>query len=299
MARGAALIAMFVYHLAWDAHFVGLSASDPSTGGWKIFAHVIASSFLFLAGLSLALADRQGKPRAAILRRIAVVAAAAAAVSLATYFFAPEAFVSFGILHCIVVASLLALPLLRAPPWLLAVAAIAAIAAPQFLQSPALDGPWLDWTGLNIAVPRTLDWRPLLPWSGAVFAGVLAGRLGAGRLMALRAPAPAPMHALAFAGRHSLPTYLLHQPVFLALLFGLSAAVGSAERREAAPFLNACAQACADAGRSAALCAASCACVMGKLKDAGLWRAALRNGLDAAGAARVREMGKACQAAAP
>ena len=297
MARGAALCAMFVYHLAWDAHFVGLSDANPSSGGWKIFAHVIAASFLFLAGLSLALADRQGKPLAAILRRLLVVAAAAAAVSLATYFLAAEAFVSFGILHCIVLASLLALPLLRAPVWTLAGAGLAAVAAPQLLQSAAFDGPWLDWTGLNASAPHTLDWRPLLPWSGALFAGALAGRPRAARLTGTGAPDPAPLQALAFAGRHSLPIYLLHQPVFLALLFGLSAAAGGADQRAAAPFLNACADSCTVAGSPAQLCAASCACVASKLKSAGLWQAALRSALDEAGAASVRDMGRACRTA--
>ena len=300
MARGAALLAMFVYHLAWDAHYFGLSASDPSTGGWKILSHAIASGFLFLAGVSLALAHRQNKPPAAMLRRLAVVAAAAVAVSLATYSVAPQVSVTFGILHCIALASLLALPLLGASVWLLAVLAVLAVAAPQFAASSAFDGPWLDWTGLNAAVPRTLDYRPLLPWAGALLAGVVAGRLGGSWLAGLRAHAiGAPLRLLAFGGRHSLAIYLVHQPVFLALLFGLSMAVINAEQREAAPFLAACGQSCTDAGSPAAACKAACACVADRLKASGQWSAALRDTLDAAGTASLRQTGQDCRAAAP
>ena len=131
IARGGALAAMFVYHFTWDAHDLGLTAIDPSSGGWSVFSHGIASSFLFLAGLSLALAQRQAKPLRAVLWRLGVLAAAAALVSLATWFIEPDRFIRFGILHCILAASLIALPLLRLPPAALALAAIAALLAPE------------------------------------------------------------------------------------------------------------------------------------------------------------------------
>ncbi len=57
MARGAALVAMFAYHLTWDlADFQYIDARAPFSPQMRLFSHAIACSFLFIAGLSLALA---------------------------------------------------------------------------------------------------------------------------------------------------------------------------------------------------------------------------------------------------
>ena len=54
LARGIALVAMAVYHFTWDLEFFGyLEPRTTAVGGWKLFARVIASSFLFLVGVSL------------------------------------------------------------------------------------------------------------------------------------------------------------------------------------------------------------------------------------------------------
>lgn len=51
--RGLALVAMAVYHFVWDLEFFGyVAAGTAGTGGWRMFARLIASSFLFLAGYS-------------------------------------------------------------------------------------------------------------------------------------------------------------------------------------------------------------------------------------------------------
>ena len=59
--RAFAVLAMIVYHFAWD---LGLfNVVDPITvnsGRWKLFAVSIGSSFLFLSGISFWLASRNG-----------------------------------------------------------------------------------------------------------------------------------------------------------------------------------------------------------------------------------------------
>ncbi len=53
IARGAALVAMAVYHFGWDLEFFGyMDAGTTVTGGWRLFARSIATSFLFLVGVS-------------------------------------------------------------------------------------------------------------------------------------------------------------------------------------------------------------------------------------------------------
>ncbi len=115
-ARGVALVAMAIFHAAWDMAFLGLADIDPANDpGWKWFARLIAASFLAIAGASLVLATRQRLDWPVQIRRIAKIAAAAALVTLATWIALPQNYVWFGILHHIAIASLIALPLARAP----------------------------------------------------------------------------------------------------------------------------------------------------------------------------------------
>lgn len=118
LARGLAVVAMAVYHLSWDLSWFSLVDWPVAQGpGWRLFAGSIAGSFLFLAGVSLDLAHHNGIRWQAFWRRLAMIIAAAAAVSLATYFAFGSSFVRFGILHCIALSSLIALGFVRLPLW--------------------------------------------------------------------------------------------------------------------------------------------------------------------------------------
>ena len=137
----------------------------------------MASAFLALVGVSLALAHRNGLNLRAFWRRLAIVAGAAALVTAGSFVFAPSEPITFGILHCIAVASLIAAPFVTAPAWASLAMGFAAIAAPWLGRSTLFDPPWLLWLGLGEALPNTLDWRPLLPWAGVVFLGLGVARL--------------------------------------------------------------------------------------------------------------------------
>ena len=163
--RGAALVAMIVYHAAWDLSFLGFITTNVATHpGWATFARVIAASFLLLVGVSLVLAHRAGAATRRVLRRIGIIAVAAAAVSAATYAFLPGQGVYFGILHCIALSSLIGMALHRLPTWLLAAAVPVVLALPWLFASPLFDAPWWYWLGLSTAVPTAPDYVPLLPW---------------------------------------------------------------------------------------------------------------------------------------
>ena len=173
-ARGLALVGMAVYHLSWDlADFRLVSPLLPFTPPMRLLSHSVASVFLALVGVSLALAHRNGLNLRAFLRRLVIIGAAAALVTLASLVFAP------GSRHL-----LRHPPLhrgcepprrcrsLRAPAWAILAVGLAAIVAPSLVHSTLFDPPWLLWLGLGEALPNTLDWRPLLPWAGVVFVGL-------------------------------------------------------------------------------------------------------------------------------
>lgn len=222
MARTLALVCMVIFHFTFDLMLFGyLPAGYVFSGFWPLFARAIAGSFLFLAGVSLWLAHGRGLRWPSFWRRFAIVAGAAALVSVATRFGLGEAWVRFGILHAIAASSLIGVAFLRLPVWVTLATAIAIFAAPWGLQSPAFAAPWLLWLGLSPEVPPMMDFEPLLPWTAPFLVGVALGKLGSQTGAWARLMLPTPDRAslaafLVWPGRHSLSLYLIHQPV----LFG-------------------------------------------------------------------------------
>ncbi|WP_309084476.1 heparan-alpha-glucosaminide N-acetyltransferase [Chelativorans sp.] len=265
IARGVALVAMAIYHFTWDLDFFGYIEPGTSvTGGWRIFARCIASSFLFLVGVSLYLAHGGGFRRRSFLRRLAMIAGAAAAITLVTYILFPDSFIFFGILHHIAVATVLGAAALRLPVAALLVLAAAVIAAPHFVQAQFLDHPVFWWTGFSRNVPSTNDFIPIFPWFGAVLLGIAAAKAAdrAGlfaRLRRIRLDDKLPL--LGAAGRHSLAFYLLHQPVLISGLWLFAQVVPPPPPDPGARFLQACIAQCMP-HRDEGFCRAYCGCVL-------------------------------------
>ncbi len=270
VARGLALAAMAGYHFTWDlAYFGAVDPLTPYTAPMRLASALIGGAFLSLAGLSLALAHAGGFRARGYWRRMLRIGAAAALVSAATYAVAPREPILFGILHCLFVASLLALPFLaRRLPWAALVLGGAMIALPLVYAAPAFNPPWLLWLGLNTQDPATLDWRPLMPWGGVVLVGLGSAQL-APRPPAWKARL-APLRGLALAGRHSLAVYLIHQPILLGLLYSALHLSGYADRLSAQAYEKTCRPACVEAGGGIEACERACACVVRGASAAGL-----------------------------
>jgi uncharacterized membrane protein len=273
-ARGLAILGMAGYHLTWDlADFRLVSPLLPFTPPMRLLSHVVATVFLALVGVSLALAHRYGFNLRAFCRRLGMVAGAAALVTAGSVVFAPGEGIFFGILHCIAAASLVAAPFVTAPAWASLAAGLVAIAAPFVVHSTLFDPPWLLWLGLGEALPNTLDWYPLLPWAGVVFLGLSLARTP-GALGRLTSPerwraASGMSRAVCFAGRHSLPVYLLHQPILIGLLYALTAWAPLAPKADMSGFLSSCERACVAEGRAASECATGCHCVADAVERSG------------------------------
>jgi len=262
IARGVALVAMAIYHFTWDLDFFGYVEPGMSiTGGWKFFARSIACSFLFLVGFSLYLAHGHRFRARPFLKRLGMIAAAAVAITAATYILFPDSFIFFGILHHIALATIIGAAVLRLPVPVLLLLAAAVIAAPHYIQAPFLDRPAFWWTGLSSNVPTTNDYIPFFPWFGAVLLGIAgaktAERFGVlARLSEIRPGGVMPV--LAVAGRHSLLFYLVHQPVLFSCVW-LFMQVMPPDRGPA--FMQACTAQCSTQ-RDEAFCRAYCGCVL-------------------------------------
>jgi len=302
-ARGTALVAMAVYHFAWDLRFYELIAADVSTAfGWRLFAHLIAGSFLALVGVSLVLATRRGIRWGAFGRRLAVIVAAALVVTLATWIVFPGAFIFFGILDEIAVASVLGLAFIRLPWWLVLAVAAAIFAAPAFFASPFFNSPLLWWTGLLTVYPATNDFVPVLPWFGCVLLGIALARLmlPAGERVLVRWRTRGPVsRALVWGGRHSLAIYLVHQPILFGIAYGLSLVVAPAAIEPTAAFRASCVAGCQKNGTAAARCTAICACTVDGLRGTPLWPSVLANRMTTAQESQASAVARRCALEAP
>lgn len=272
VARGVALIAMAIYHFTWDLEFFGyVQRGLTEVGGWKVFARCIASSFLFLVGVGLVLAHQRGIRWRPFLRRWAMIAAAALVISIGTKIAMPDAFIFFGILHEIALASLLGLLFLRVPSLLTLALAAGVIALPFFYASDAFNHPLLWWIGLSSINPRSNDFVPLFPWFGAVLAGMGVARLAQRRGVFewMRGwVLPGAARPLDFIGRHSLAFYLIHQPILIGLVALAAQIHPPAKPDQRVEFRRICEADCA-AVRDAEFCARYCDCLLGRLDGAG------------------------------
>jgi len=228
--RGLAVVMMIIYHLLFNLVFFGEYQYDLFSGFWFYFQQVTASLFIFLAGVALTLSYARTAPGITrntylrFFRRGLKVFFWGLVITAVTWFFLGEGFVVFGILHFIGLAIILAYPFLKYPVLSLP-AAIFCLLTGNYLGNLRFGFSWLLWLGFFPEQFYTVDYFPLLPWFGVFLAGIFFGkRLYPGYRRAFCLPDFSgfpPVRVFAYLGRHSLVTYLLHQPLLLVLLAAL------------------------------------------------------------------------------
>ena len=225
--RGLAIVGVVIFHLVWDLDFTNLIepglASHPL---WIAFGRLLAGTFMFLVGVSLVLANREAIQWQPAIKRILKIVFFALIITAATYAVFPSAFVFYGILHAIAVASILGLAFLRLPTLVIFAIGIMMWLAPLFFTNEAFDSRWLAWIGFSQAPPMSNDLVPVFPWFGITLVGIASTRL----VLVSRISSHFENFSiqnkigkfLTFCGRHSLVIYLLHQPLLLAIIVPLS-----------------------------------------------------------------------------
>ncbi len=231
--RGAALVAMIIYHAYWDGLLFGLiDWTAERDVVMQTAAKLIAGAFLAISGVSLALAahgdDAPLWTSSKFWKRFAMVAGAAMIVTLATFFALPEAPIYFGILHHIALASIIIALVAPFHPFLAAALAGIALILHESLSLEVLNHPATIWLGLGTRAPVTADWVPLLPWIASGLLGFAIAKQILIPWITSRPPSTRQHRTdpLLWMGQRSLAVYLIHQPILIGLIFGYQYLIG-------------------------------------------------------------------------
>lgn len=221
LLRTIAILGMVVYHIAFDLQeFYGFDINVFS-GPWKTLARATAILFLLLVGVSFYLsAERKHNNIRLIfqgaLKRAAILFFFAYVITLVTYFWAPDEYIRFGILH-LIATSLLFLPFfVHFGVWNALIGLFCLALGPVFSSMQTIHSNLLIF-GITPPGFQSLDYFPLFPWFGVVLLGFALGKLLYGKEQNLRIVS-LPL-ALTMPGRISLAIYMLHQPVILGILW--------------------------------------------------------------------------------
>ena len=218
--RGWAIVLMVAYHSCYDLNHFRYIHVDLDRDPLFVYGrYLIVSMFLLSVGMSLYLSHTPAIRWSRMRKRTLLLGAASAIITVVTALQFPHSWVYFGILHFILVASWVGLFFLSSP-------ALALTMAISILLG-SLWG-WLDvhWlfellkAPLHLPTRYTEDVVRFFPWFGAVLLGIAMAGYGLHRRLFVLPlfSADHRLHRyLAFAGRHALIIYLLHQP----LLFGI------------------------------------------------------------------------------
>ena len=226
--RGIAVLLMAFFHFMWVLQFFGISNVDVFSPPWQGFARAIGSVFIFLMGLSLTLdAARNGTNTRGLfmrhLKRGVTMLGFGLVVSLATYFIVGNEFVRFGILHHAGVAIILSFFFVRAPTSVNWMVGLLVITLGLLVRQVSVATSWLLPFGFAPQGLAMVDYYPLIPWFGVALMGISVGQWlypkGQRHYSLPDLGSLLPTRLLSWLGRHSLAIYLLHQPVFIAVLF--------------------------------------------------------------------------------
>ena len=200
-------------------------------GTWMAFASSGSSAFRFILGLGMAIGFDRATDKSHARRKLAIRGAQlfglGMVVTAMSLVLSPQAPVWFGILQSLGASTLLAIPFLGLPDWVITSVALAVMGIGELIvpRIAVENLGWL-WLGLHPAHMPVIDYGPLLPWFGVTLLGIAVGKVAyaGGRARQFNLPAWSETRvarALSKLGKHSLAIFMLQAPLYLS---GMTAA---------------------------------------------------------------------------
>jgi len=218
--RGWAILLMIIFHFFYDLnyfHYIHINLLHDTF--WRYFRFLIVSIFLLSVGMSLALTHSPKICWRKMWKRTFTLGMASFLVTLATYFVFPHAWVYFGVLHFILLASWVGLLFLYYPIFSIFLGIVILIAYNlgllylhglfNILQHP-----------LHLPPHFTVDLVSFFPWFAFVLFGITIVKLHWHYKIfthSFFSQIYRFNQLLALMGKHTLFIYLAHLPI----LFGL------------------------------------------------------------------------------
>ncbi len=206
--RGVAIIMMAMYHLLFDlTYYYGIGRNIA----W--LAPASSTIFMLLCGAMCELSRRN-------LKRGLFVLLCGMAITVITYIMDSGTYIRFGVLHLLGCCILLYEIGLRrlSSKWLVVVGTICFLLSLIF---DRLDIKYLLPFGITYSGFVSLDYYPLVPYLGVFCLGIVLFRaIYKERRTRIDVPwLRAAATPLTFIGKHSLWIYLIHQPLFMGILY--------------------------------------------------------------------------------
>ncbi|MCF7844596.1 MAG: DUF1624 domain-containing protein [Kiritimatiellales bacterium] len=236
LLRTLAIIMMVVYHCAYDLAFFYDFNFDPLVGGWKLLQLSTAILFLLLVGISFVISwDRTTQARLPrevpqsgtkwgalfkYLKRGLTILALGMLITIVTYFWDPDTYIRFGILHLIGVSVILLPFFRRFREWNIL------IALPIIILGININHFSLLTIHYSLFLPFgfppsnfiSIDYFPLFPWFGVILIGLALGDFFYIRTKRIPKSTNKFIRLLSMPGKHTLVIYLVHQPIILCIL---------------------------------------------------------------------------------
>ena len=226
LLRGIAILAMIVFHFTFDLAYFGLIAADTIyRPGWILFQQTIAGTFIFVAGVGFDLCHGRGIRWGYVKKRILVLGTLSLLISLVTYVIFGPFWIKFGILHCILACSLIALSAVRLSTLMLGKLTVSLLILYFYLDPPMNIPSTYDFLVRTIHPHYSVDYQPIFPWLGVFFAGMVSARFicrpsgGFGGKFNAGILRYRPWNYICYLGRNSLFFYIIHQPILFSALF--------------------------------------------------------------------------------
>lgn len=206
---------MLIFHFTYDLHHFGFSDTDTTkVVFWLYLRTFIVTLFMSAVGMSLYIVYAKTFNLKKYKKRLILLAGASSIVSLATYVIFPKTWIYFGVLHMIFVASLIGPFFVKKPNFSgflgliivgIYLAGFRMTALFKLLQEP-----------LHLPLYRTEDLASFVPWFGVVLIGIFIMHHQLIQKIPIRENKFT--KRLAWIGQNTLAIYIIHQPVFFALL---------------------------------------------------------------------------------
>lgn len=228
--RGLTVVAMIIFHTFYQLKFIFYQNITASIWVWEWLPTATRVSFLILVGISLYLGKSNGKYNTSmqVLKRGGYLFGLGMGLTLITLLAKQNAYVYFGILHFIGLATIMSYYTLAWPKYINLSLGIIILGIGMTQQTftflPVANKWFLCLWPCHSNLFRHLDYHPIIPSIGFVFIGIFLGKvlyMHGRRNFNLDIPKKLLTYtsAIRWLGRRALLIYCIHTPIIFIITY--------------------------------------------------------------------------------